>query len=132
MIGFTFNSEPQFQRIQKAADDATFRSLRSAAFAISRTAKQSIKTSREASLPGEPPTTRGRGGKNIRGSIFTDADRETAVIGPRFSFVGDVGEAHEFGKSRKGDDFPERPFMQPALEENLSRFARDWQGSIGE
>lgn len=132
MFGSRSSVQPNFQRLQDRADDAQFRSLRGAAFEIGRTAKESIKKSKAPSQPGEPVTTRGRGGKNARGAIFTDADRESAVIGPRFSFVGDSMEAHEFGKDRKGDDYEARPTMAPALDANLSRFAADWQGSIGE
>jgi len=132
MLGISVKVEPRFEQVQKAADDATFRNIRHAAFSISKAAKQSIATSPEASQPGSPPTTRGKGGHNLRGAIFVDANKESAIIGPRASFVGIAGEVHEFGKDREGESFAERPFMGPALEKSLPRFADDWRGSIGQ
>lgn len=132
MIGVTVKTEPKFDRVQEAVDEATFTNLRRAGFAISNDAKDSILTSPEASDPGSPPTTRGKGRNNLRSAIFVDATAEEIIIGPRFSYVGDSAEAHEFGKSRKGDDFDERSFMGPALAANIPRFADDWQGSVGE
>lgn len=123
---------PETDRVEKAAEKAAFENLRHAAFSIAKTAKGSIKKSKEPADPGEPPHTRGQGGQNIRGAIFTAATKEDAIIGPRGSRVGDVGEAHEFGKSRKGDTFEERAFMGPALEAQVDRFASDWRGTIGE
>jgi hypothetical protein len=132
MFGFDVKVEPQFDRVQRAADDATFRNLRHAGFGVSKSAKESIKTSEEPSQAGTPPTTRGKGRNNLRSAIFVDASADEVIVGPRFSYVGDSGEAHEFGVSRKGDDFDERSFMGPALDQNISRFASDWQGSIGQ
>jgi hypothetical protein len=131
MFDIDVKTESNFERVQKAADDATYRNLRRAGFAISRDAKDSIKTSDEPSRPGTPPTTRGKS-RNLRSAIFVDATADEVIIGPRFSYVGDSGEAHEFGTSRKGDDFDERSFMGPALGRNVSDFASDWQGSIGQ
>jgi hypothetical protein len=131
MFGIDVKVEPRFQVVQQAADDAQFRTLRRAGFAISKSAKASIIKSPDAAPPGEPPTTRGKGRHNLRGAIFVDASADDVIIGPRHTYVGDSGEAHEFGKSRKGDDFAERSFMGPALEENVPRFAQDWRGEIG-
>jgi phage gpG-like protein len=131
MFGVKATVVDEMHKVSGAKDRAKFENIRHAAFRIAKDAKASIVKSSEPSEPGSPPTTRGRGGKNLRGAIFTSADKESAVIGPRASYVGDVGAAHEFGESRKGDDFDERPFMRPALENNLDRFASDWQGSIG-
>lgn len=132
MIEVKATAEMQPQKIEKAADKATYNNLRHAGFSIGKAAKASILKSREPSEPGKPPTTRGRGRKNLRAAIFTSSDKESVIVGPRASYVGDSGEAHEFGKRRLGDSFDERPFMAPALAASLSRFARDWQGTIGE
>jgi len=132
MFGFSIQNKPELGKIEKAADTATFKNLRRAAFAISKTAKQSIIRSREPGDPGSPPNTRGRGRKNIRGAIFYDADKESAIIGPRESYVGDSAKAHEFGEQYKGTDYDERPFMLPAMQANAPRFAEDWRGTIGE
>lgn len=131
MIDAKTKTEWDERRLREEIDRTTFRSIRSAAFAISRTAKASIEKSDKPSDPGSPPATRGRGGHNLRGAIFVDADTDSAVIGPRASIVGDVGAAHEFGGTYKGDKFDERSFMGPALEANLDRFARGWSGQVG-
>lgn len=132
MIGLGYNSSTNFKKVSQAADDAKFRNLRRAAFAISKSAKESISTSDMPSPAGSAPNTRGKGRKNLRAAIYYDYDGETAIIGPRATYVGDSGEAHEFGKDRGDSDFDERRFMEPALQANLDGFARDWQGSIGE
>ena len=54
-----------------------------------------------------------------------------AVIGPRASVVGDVGKGHEFGGEFRGEDYPERPFMGPALEETEDTFGNSFAGSLG-
>ena len=59
-------------------------------------------------------------------------DKQGGVIGPTASVAGQVGGAHEFGGQFRGDQYPERPFMFPALERALPRFAGQWKGSIGE
>jgi hypothetical protein len=136
VFGFSFGGSASkkldTKKIEAAASRAQFENLRHAGFRISKDAKASIKKSKEPSDKGEPPTTRGKGGHNLRGAIFVDSEKDSVIIGPRASFVGDAGEAHEFGKTRKGDQFDERPFMGPALAENVDRFASDWHGSIGE
>lgn len=131
MFDMSVKTESKFSRVKREADDATYRNIRHAAFSISKKAKKSIKKRRTPSAPGSPPTTRGRGGKNYRAAIYVAASKESALIGPRASVIGDVGEAHEFGKTRMGTEFPERAAMGPALEESLDRFAADWKGSVG-
>jgi hypothetical protein len=132
MIEIKAGAEFEPQKIEKPVEKAAYESFRNAGFSIRKAVRKSIHKSRDASQPGSPPTTRGRGRRNLRDAIFTVADKESAIVGPRYSYVGDSGEAHEFGKPRGRDDFDERPFMGPALEKSLPRFASDWQGSIGE
>jgi hypothetical protein len=71
---------------------------------------------------------------DLLGQIRFDNDRQAqdALIGPMASLVGEAGRAHELGEEFRGHEYPERPFMAPALEKNLDRFAGDWAGSIGE
>lgn len=120
------------KKVVAAADKATFRNLRHAGFSISKGAKQSITKSAEPSAPGSPPNTRGRGRANIRAAIYVNAQPESVIIGPRASYVGEAGRAHELGEEFKGDEFEERPFMGPALQAAIPRFMSDWRGSIGE
>ena len=132
MFGFAAKTEDTTDRVKQAANKATFENSRHGLFRISKDAKASIKKRKTPSKPGEPPTTRGRGGHNLRGAIFVAADKEFGIAGPRASVVGEAGEAHEFGGEYRGDQFDERSFMGPALEANMDRFASDWANSIGE
>lgn len=132
MFGIKFTVEDNTNAMIQAADRASYDNLRHAGLSIGRMAKDSIAKSDSPSAPGRPPTTRGRGRKSLKSAIFASSDRDSAIIGPRYSYVGDSGEAHEFGKTRFGEQFDERPFMGPALEASLPRFAADWQGTIGE
>ena len=53
------------------------------------------------------------------------------MIGPRASIVGEAGRAHEFGDEFRGDDYPERAFMWPALEREAPEFAASHRNSLG-
>jgi hypothetical protein len=131
MIGLKVTSQLSPAPVIKAADKAAFRNMGHAGARIRKDAQESIVVSPEPSLPGTPPHTRKR---QLPRAIRFDYDKreQSAVIGPRFSVVGEAGEAHEFGGEFRGDTFDERPYMLPALERNIPRFAQDWEGSIGE
>lgn len=107
------------------------RALQRTAFAIRKTAQQSIRTGRRgrASAPGTPPHTR-RG--QLRRSILyaVDKDRMEAVIGPASNLFSDVGGAHEYGGIFRGQRYPARPFMGPALEPNINKFTDALAGSM--
>jgi hypothetical protein len=130
MIGFLFHSEDTTKRIAKAAEGAAFRNFSHAAARISKDAKASLVTAEGPSSPGTPPHT--HRGAYLRRAVRFDANKEGAVIGPMHSIVGEAGAAHEFGEEFRGQDYPERSYMGPALERNVPRFAQDWVGSIGE
>lgn len=130
MIEVKVKTENRFDRVQKASDKAAFRNFGHAAAAIRKDAAASIVSDAEPSEPGEPPHTRKR--NFLRRAIRFDANKEGAVIGTMASVIGTAGEAHEKGIVYKGTDFPERPFMFPAMERNIPRFAGEWRGSIGE
>lgn len=141
MLGIDIKFDDQTKRVKAAASDGTFRNLSHASAGIRKTAVESIEPGDGPSPPGSPPHThtqkltkkgKVRKGQLPRAIVFAvDKSKEEAVIGPRASVVGDAGEAHEFGGEFKGDDYPERPFMGPALEANEARFASGWAGSIG-
>lgn len=140
MIGLDFKFVDQSHRVAKATDDAAFRNLGHAAATIRKDAIDSIVQADGPSAPGEAPhthtqkvTKKGKVRKgNLQRAIAYDATKEDAVIGPRFSVVGLAGRAHELGEEFHGEQFDERPYMWPATEQNLPRFAQDWAGSIGE
>ena len=129
MFDVNVKIEDNTKRLEQAAEKAAYRSFGHAAASIRKEASASIKRSKEPSEPGEPPHTR-KG--NLRRALRFHRDKWGAVIGPRHSIVGESGSAHEFGEEYKGADFPERPFMLPALMKNIDRLAADWAGSIGE
>ena len=108
----------RLQRIAKAAQRARAANLPSVGYLISTIAKGKIQRSKQKSQPGEPPTTRrGLLRKAIRYAVA--ADRKSVVVGPAHSVVGTAGEPHEHGGRYKGETFPQRPTMGPALQEAL-------------
>lgn len=131
MFGFTFKSTTDFPKVDQAADRAIYTSIKHAALSIRKTIRESIKKSTEPSEPGQPVATRGRRG-NVKNSVFAAIEPDNAIIGPRYSFVGDAMEAHEFGGTRYGIDYPARPTSGPGLTANQDRFAQSFAGSIGE
>lgn len=131
MLGFSFKSETDFPKVEKAVETSIYRNIKHAAFSIRKYIRESIKRSAGASSPGQPVATRGRQG-NVKNSIFAAIEPDNAIIGPRYSMVGDSMSVHEFGGSRYGTDYPARPTSGPALEANQDRFANSFAGSIGE
>lgn len=132
MIGFNLQIVDQMKRVTDATEKATFRNLGHAANRIMKDAKASLVTAEGPSPEGQPPHT--HRGAYLRRAVRYDHDRkdQIAVIGPVASIVGDAGAAHEFGGEFRGEEYPERKFMLPALEKNIDRFAGDWAGSITE
>ena len=131
-LGAKARSDANFAKVLAASAKAQFQNLRHGAFSIAKLAKSLIVRSKEPGKEGDAPTTRGQGGHNLRGAIWVDAQPDSAIAGPRHSFVGDVGAVHEFGETRGEDQFDERPFMSTALEASVDRFGRSWHGSIGD
>lgn len=135
----------ELHKVEQAVEKAAYRNFGHAAASIRKDAQASIinapsrkrarrrkgrvvrRATHEASPPGKPPYTQ-RG--QLRRAIVYQADKEGAIIGPRYSVVGIGAEAHEHGGRHRGGDFPQRPFMFPALERNESRFADLWRGSV--
>lgn len=133
MLKLDASAKSEVGRVAKAAEKAAFRNLGHAANRIMKDARASIVTNKnEASPAGTPPHTKAQAGHNLRTAIRYDSTSEDAVVGPMGSMVGEAGATHEFGQERGGIDYPERPFMGPALEQNLDRFAESWRGAITE
>ena len=130
MFGFTFTSKNRFRVVDKAVDKAEFRTFGHAAASLRRDVAKSIEKADGPSAPGDPPHTHRR--IFLRRALRFDVSPEGAIVGPRASVVGDVGNVLEFG-GRRGDTRMEaRPFMFPALERAAPRFADSWAGTIGE
>jgi hypothetical protein len=130
MLGLSVQTEDRTRRVANAASAATFRNLGHAAARIAKDAKASLETAEGPSPPGSPPHT--HKGAFLRRAVRYAASKEEAIVGPQASLVGEVGAAHEFGEEYRGQEYPERAFMGPALEANEPRFAESWRGSIGE
>lgn len=132
MFGLSVKITDTTTRVQRAAERGAFRSFARAAYAIMLTARASIDTAPqgEASEPGDPPHTHRR--MYLRRALRYSANKHGAVIGAAHSIVGTAGQPHEHGGRYKGGDYPDRPFMAPALAANLPRFAGSWTGSIAD
>lgn len=135
----------QTDRAAKAMRRAFYRKVEKTAFAIRKSAVDSIERAQVApsqdgkkrsrkraklipSPAGMPPRT--RFGQIKRAIVYAAAKGE-AVIGPRHSIIGESGSAHEFGGKYQQEDFPARPFMGPALDKNLTLFGNSFAGAIG-
>lgn len=106
----------RLQRLVRAMERARAGSLHAVGYLVATIAKGKIQRSRKASPAGQPPATRrGLIRRAIRYQVAED--RRSVVIGPAYSMVGTAGAAHEFGGRYKGETYPKRPFMGPALEE---------------
>jgi hypothetical protein len=118
MLGAILKSfEDKTAAVLKAAHDGSVRALQKAAFAIFKTAQSEIEQDPKPAPPGKPPhTRRGQLKRAMRYSV--ERAEEYAAIGPRESLVGASAAAQEFGGQYKGEEYPQRPFMGPALEEN--------------
>lgn len=130
MIELKVTTEFKPAPVEKAVEKAAFRNFGHAAASISKDVKSTLEKAAGPSAPGTPPHT--HKGAFLRRAVRFAADKEGAVIGPQESIVGQAGAAHEFGGEFRGADYPERPFMQPALERALPRLAEGWSGSVGE
>lgn len=153
MIGARITVIDNSKAVTRAVNRAAFKNMGHAAASIRKDAIASIEPIPGPSAPGTPPHThrqrniklrvKGKKKRAIKQSASTghlrlavryDVDKResSAVIGPTESVIGEIGRVHEFGGEFRGAIYPARPFMGPALENNLDRFAADWQGSVGE
>lgn len=131
MFGMTATTEFDQKSLTDEMRDMRRRVLTHRAEELQAEVVKSFVVSDEPSAPGQPPHTSGRSGHSLPESIEIDVGEEDAVIGPSASEIGEVGRAHEFGESFRGEDFEARPFMQPVLMQNIDPFASDFSGSYG-
>ena len=129
MIGANVRSFFDAKGVQRKANDGSIKALGHAAGAIRLTARRSIKRSPAYSDPGTPPHTR-RG--LLREAILyaVEKDAQRALIGPTYEMAGTSGSAHEFGGRYRGDEYPKRSFMGPALEAIRPRLPSFWAASV--
>lgn len=133
MIATRIITEMTPKPVLDAAEKAAFRNLGHAAASVRRDAIKSIEPGDEPSPPGEPPHTRSRGKRRrlLPKAVWFAVDDDTATIGPRASVAGRAGEPHEHGGAFRGQSYPQRPFMLPALERAAPRIGSQWAGTIG-
>jgi hypothetical protein len=129
MFGFKAKWKFHPKRVKNTAKKATFRNLGHAGAAIRLTARRSIKKGKRSSRAGQPPHTRkGQLKRSLRYAV--DKDKGSVIIGPTYTMVGRSGMAHEFGGKFRGQRYPKRRFMGPALEKNTHKLSRLWADSI--
>ena len=122
-------------KVLKAFRHAAHNALRRLGFLIRGTAQTSILDEKGASSPGDPPHTHShtkfsRKGKPRKGSgklpgaiLYAEADPMGVVVGPSKNLIGTVGAAfeHEGTISFRGQSYPPRPFMAPALQSDIGK-----------
>ena len=117
------------KQVEDKAEKGTYRSLGHAGGSIRLWAIYSIKEAEGASPPGQPPHTHT---KRLHRAIkyAVQKQRKSVVIGPDVESFGTAGKAHEHGGSYRGEHYPKRPFMLPALEAARERLPKFWAGSV--
>jgi hypothetical protein len=129
VVGMHCRTESDFAKVERKAREGTFQSLGHAGGYIRKVARHSIKRSPKPSAPGRPPHTR-RGAIKAAMRYAVAEDRQSVVIGPDVSVIGDSGKAHEFGGRYRRERYPKRAFMGPALNEARDKLPPMWAGSV--
>lgn len=131
-VGVKVRAEMKEQRILRAIERAKQGNMRSAAFLVMQSAKDSVKRGRKRKpSPAGTPAHQHKGGWRASIAYAMEKDGNDAVIGFRASYVDQTAAVHEKGLKEEGRQYPKRPTMVPALERNVAKFHRDWRGSIG-
>ena len=129
MIGAKVKPRSQMERVAARAKRANIESLSHAGGAIRLAAARSIRKRKGPAPAGQPPHTRTRRlPRAIKYAV--EKQRQAVVIGPDVESIGTVGRAHEFGGKFRGERYPKRPFMGPALEKVSYRLPKFWAASI--
>jgi hypothetical protein len=113
--------ELHFERVIEAERKAEIRALAPAAFAIRKTAIELIEVHGGKPAPvGHPVHTR-KGAARVAMAYYSSKAEQRAIIGPRYSVLGESLSAHEFGRLFRGYSYRKRPTMGPALKKNLGK-----------
>lgn len=134
MFGVSVKTQDRMRVVANAAKKAVIKTIGRAAGALRKDVAASIENAPvgKASPAGKPVNAHRRAFFRRAVIYSIDQSKQSAVVGPRHSAVGDVGNVHEFGGERKKQKFPPRPFMAPGLKRIVPRFAGMFSGSIGE
>lgn len=129
MFGIRAKTRPRFKRVARRARQGTIKSLGHAGGAIRLAARRSIRKRKGPAPPGRPPHTHTR--RLPRSILYAvDKRRQVVVIGPAVHLLGTAGKAHEHGGRFRGQRYPKRPFMGPALQKVRKRLPKFWAGSV--
>jgi hypothetical protein len=102
-----------------------------AAAAIRLQAARSIIQSASPSAPGRPPHTRkGLLRRSILFALQEEHGLLAAIIGTSHDILGPAGRAHELGGRFRKEDYPKRPFMEPALSVVSNRLPDFFRGGL--
>jgi len=125
----------KWKKLIKKIENANIKSLGHAARYIRTVARNSIKPQAakgkkpQPAKPGYPARTkRGQLRKSILYALVEN--KEIAVIGASHGVMGRSAKPHEHGGNYKGFNYEARPFMVPALEQNLHRLPKFWGNSL--
>lgn len=125
MIGLKTGIRFDVGELRRRQERADRRFLFKAGAAVMRIARKLIRRGRRSAPAGHPPRTRrGLLRRAIRFSV--EMPRRAVLIGPAYSIAGQAGKPHEHGGTYKGQTFPRRPFMGPALDQVQDNTARFW------
>ena len=117
------------RRVLAGVAAANARALKGAGAYVRQAARHSISISPAPSGRGNPPHS--RRGALKRAILFGyDPARQAAIVGPAQSFIGVSGSAHEFGGRYKDENYPERPFMFPALRKSAAKLPALWRDAV--
>jgi phage gpG-like protein len=117
------------RKVRRAARSGNIESLGHAGGAIRLAAQRSIRKGKTAAPAGQPPRTRkGRLKQAIQYAVETS--RGSVVVGPNVDVAGTSGAAHEHGGQYRDENYPQRPFMGPALQKVKDRLPAFWAGSV--
>jgi phage gpG-like protein len=158
MFGVKITTQFRPKQVEHAQKKGAFKSMLHAARAIRKTAVESMVFAKGPSRPGQPPHAHtGRLRRSILYTVdnddaFVGVSYARARKGDRPEWLARMLEkGGVYGRPRKGKQkreaatgrfakgfekiespvtYPARPFMHPALERNLARFHREWQGAI--
>lgn len=120
----------RFGVVKGRAKFGTFTSLKAAGAVIRTISSRSVKVSKRASAPGRPPNTRRRA--LSKAILFALEGDYRVLIGPSADLISTAGSAHELGLVFRGNHYPERPFMRPALLKVQDQIPSIWRDSIRE
>jgi len=129
MVTMKAKTQWNARAVKVAAKLGEIHGLTQAGGAIRKTAQRRIKINPKPSPPGSSPNSRQGAFRNAV-QYAVDKYRVSCLIGPSADIVADVGQAMEFGGPFRGQNYPARPTMKPALDIVMPRLPEFWKESV--